>query len=87
MSELRECLSSREDIEGRPSHRLSEQRVRLRESSGSCACGINYEFYSYSIPLEVVMPSKPTATDAELILKLYDLRREPEMRKAAIGGS
>jgi hypothetical protein len=28
------------------------------------------------------MPSKPTATDAELILKLYDLRREPEMRKA-----
>jgi hypothetical protein len=28
------------------------------------------------------MPNKPTATDAELILKLYDLRREPEMRKA-----
>lgn len=28
------------------------------------------------------MPKKPTATDAELILKLYDLRREPEMRKA-----
>ena len=28
------------------------------------------------------MPKKPTATDAELILKLYDLRREAEMRKA-----
>jgi hypothetical protein len=28
------------------------------------------------------MPSKPTAADAELILKLYDLRREAEMRKA-----
>lgn len=28
------------------------------------------------------MPKKPTASDAELILKLYDLRREPEMRKA-----
>jgi hypothetical protein len=28
------------------------------------------------------MPNKPTASDAELILKLYDLRREPEMRKA-----
>lgn len=26
--------------------------------------------------------SAPTATDAELILKLYDLRREAEMRKA-----
>ena len=33
------------------------------------------------------MSTKPTAADAELILKLYDLRREPEMRKAAIGGS
>jgi hypothetical protein len=28
------------------------------------------------------MPKKPTATDAQLILKLYDLRREAEMRKA-----
>jgi hypothetical protein len=28
------------------------------------------------------MSTTPTATDAELILKLYDLRREPEMRKA-----
>jgi len=28
------------------------------------------------------MPHKATATDAELILKLYDLRREAEMRKA-----
>ena len=28
------------------------------------------------------MPKKPTAADAELILKLYDLRREAEMRKA-----
>ncbi|HXZ40028.1 MAG TPA: hypothetical protein VEG68_04760 [Terriglobales bacterium] len=28
------------------------------------------------------MPKKPTATDAELILKLYDLRREAEIRKA-----
>jgi hypothetical protein len=28
------------------------------------------------------MSVKPTATDAELILKLYDLRREPELRKA-----
>jgi len=28
------------------------------------------------------MPRKPTAADAELILKLYDLRREAEMRKA-----
>jgi hypothetical protein len=28
------------------------------------------------------MPRKPTAADAQLILKLYDLRREAEMRKA-----
>jgi hypothetical protein len=28
------------------------------------------------------MPKKPSAADAELILKLYDLRRESEMRKA-----
>lgn len=28
------------------------------------------------------MSNQATATDAELILKLYDLRREPEMRKA-----
>jgi len=28
------------------------------------------------------MSKKSTAADAELILKLYDLRREPEMRKA-----
>ena len=28
------------------------------------------------------MSNKPTPSDAELILKLYDLRREPEMRKA-----
>jgi hypothetical protein len=28
------------------------------------------------------MPKKPTAEDARVILKLYDLRREPELRKA-----
>jgi hypothetical protein len=28
------------------------------------------------------MARKPTAADAQLILQLYDLRREPEMRKA-----
>ena len=28
------------------------------------------------------MPKKPTAADAEIILKLYDLRRETELRKA-----
>ena len=28
------------------------------------------------------MPKKPTHADAELILHLYELRREPEMRKA-----
>ena len=28
------------------------------------------------------MPKKPTAVDAQLILQLYDLRREAEMRKA-----
>ena len=28
------------------------------------------------------MPKKPTAADAQLILQLYDLRRESEMRKA-----
>jgi len=28
------------------------------------------------------MPRKPTVDDARLILELYDLRREPEMRKA-----
>ncbi len=27
-------------------------------------------------------PNKATATDAELILRLYELRRDPEMRKA-----
>ncbi len=28
------------------------------------------------------MPKKPTTADAQLILQLYDLRREPELRKA-----
>ena len=28
------------------------------------------------------MPKKPTAADAQLILQLYDIRREAEMRKA-----
>src|SRR5215813_3881284 len=28
------------------------------------------------------MPKKSTANDAQLILQLYELRREPEMRKA-----
>src|SRR5216684_4713449 len=28
------------------------------------------------------MPKKPTTDDARLILELYDLRREPELRKA-----
>ena len=28
------------------------------------------------------MPRKPTAEDAQIIMQLYDLRREPEMRKA-----
>jgi len=28
------------------------------------------------------MPRKPTTEDARLILELYDLRREPELRKA-----
>jgi hypothetical protein len=28
------------------------------------------------------VPKKPTTDDARLILELYDLRREPEMRKA-----
>src|SRR5258708_2644306 len=28
------------------------------------------------------MPKKPTAEDARIIMQLYDLRREPEMRKA-----
>jgi len=28
------------------------------------------------------MPDKPTAADAEIIMRLYDLRREAEMRKA-----
>jgi hypothetical protein len=32
--------------------------------------------------MEKSMPRKPTAADAQLILQLYDLRREPEMRKA-----
>ena len=28
------------------------------------------------------MSDKPTTSDAELLLKLYDLRRKPELRKA-----
>jgi hypothetical protein len=32
--------------------------------------------------METTMAKKPTASDAHLILELYDLRREPEMRKA-----
>jgi hypothetical protein len=31
---------------------------------------------------EEVMPKKPTIDDARLILELYELRREPELRKA-----
>jgi len=39
--------------------------------------------------MESLMPNPPTAADAELIIKLYDLRREAEMRKARawFGGS
>src|SRR5258708_2943430 len=33
-------------------------------------------------PEEEIMPKKPTVDDARLILQLYDLRREPELRKA-----
>ena len=32
--------------------------------------------------MPIPAPEKATATDAELILKLYELRRDPEMRKA-----
>ena len=32
------------------------------------------------------MAKKPTAADAELILRLYDLRREAELRKARTWG-
>jgi hypothetical protein len=35
-----------------------------------------------NIDLEDTMAKKPTASDAHLILELYDLRREAEMRKA-----
>lgn len=28
------------------------------------------------------MPKKPSAEDAKIVMRLYDLRREPEMRKA-----
>jgi hypothetical protein len=31
---------------------------------------------------KIVMPASPTTTDVDLILKLYDLRREAELRKA-----
>src|SRR5213080_4705983 len=31
---------------------------------------------------EISMPEKPNAGDAEIIMRLYDLRRETEMRKA-----
>jgi hypothetical protein len=30
------------------------------------------------------MPDKPTAKDAQIIMRLYDLRREAEMRKARL---
>ena len=30
------------------------------------------------------MPKKPTAEDAQIIMRLYDLRREPEMRKTSM---
>jgi hypothetical protein len=35
-----------------------------------------------TMPKQRTKNSKPTAADADLILKLYDLRREAEMRKA-----
>jgi hypothetical protein len=37
--------------------------------------------YNPTIP-EECMPKKPTVADAQLIVQLYDLRREAEMRKA-----
>src|SRR2546427_11780822 len=33
-------------------------------------------------PGEEMMPKKPTVDDARVILELYDVRREPEVRKA-----
>jgi hypothetical protein len=38
--------------------------------------------YNKKIRQEVDMPKKPSFEDAKLILKLYDLRRETEIRKA-----
>jgi len=32
------------------------------------------------------MPKKPTVDEARLILELYDLRAEPELRKRGNGG-
>src|SRR5690349_9584478 len=51
-------------------------RTPRRASSGVCAgCQL-------TDPKENFMPKKPTAEDAKIIMRLYDLRREPEMRKA-----
>jgi hypothetical protein len=47
-------------------------------ANDNASCGI---LQTISSP-EDAMPKKPGLGDAELILKLYDLRREAEMRKA-----
>jgi hypothetical protein len=44
---------------------------------------VSYEVESQNRSFwEEAMPKKPTADDARLILELYNLRREPELRKA-----
>ena len=51
---------------------LSASRRPMRESSREVT----------HTPKEVTMPKKPTPADASVILTLYDLRREAEIRKA-----
>ena len=42
----------------------------------------NFRYRGVLRQMEEMMPKKAVGTDAQLILQLYDLRREPEMRKA-----
>src|SRR5271170_7917939 len=98
MSKLWECFSRGEIPEIWPSHCLPEQRVRIRTSEPRCHTTECAGFRRFSRSrrnsrrLKFIatnqdlkgnyMSKKPTHADAHVILELYNLRREPEMRKA-----
>jgi hypothetical protein len=58
----------------------SDARVASQKTGNERVCAEGR--ITKQVFLRGTMPKKPTIDDARLILELYDLRREPELRKA-----